>query len=116
MLRIAGRGLSRVLCTSLTQPGHSGSASVATVLSSPRCLHDTGDCYGDFGIATGVEREELEWKRQGKSRFYLSPPRGPFGTKGNVSGTSRRLRELVVNLAVTNIISLSKTDDYPEIQ
>nr|XP_024404033.1 uncharacterized protein LOC112296099 isoform X4 [Physcomitrium patens] len=71
---------------------------------------------GDFGIATGVEREELEWKRQGKSRFYLSPPRGPFGTKGNVSGTSRRLRELVVNLAVTNIISLSKTDDYPEIQ
>uniref|UniRef100_A0A7I3ZD86 Uncharacterized protein n=1 Tax=Physcomitrium patens TaxID=3218 RepID=A0A7I3ZD86_PHYPA len=46
MLRIAGRGLSRVLCTSLTQPGHSGSASVATVLSSPRCLHDTGDCYG----------------------------------------------------------------------
>ncbi|XP_073385017.1 uncharacterized protein [Physcomitrium patens] len=81
MLRIAGRGLSRVLCTSLTQPGHSGSASVATVLSSPRCLHDTGDCYGDFGIATGVEREELEWKRANPGSIFLllvdhSAPRG----------------------------------------
>jgi hypothetical protein len=34
----------------------------------------------EFGIATGAEREELEAKREGKKRFDLDPPRGPFGT------------------------------------
>jgi hypothetical protein len=40
-------------------------------------------CLGqldEFGIATGAEREELEAKREGKKRFDLDPPRGPFGT------------------------------------
>eukprot|EP00252_Welwitschia_mirabilis_P001090 TRINITY_DN1104_c0_g2_i1.p1 TRINITY_DN1104_c0_g2~~TRINITY_DN1104_c0_g2_i1.p1 ORF type:complete len:168 (+),score=21.53 TRINITY_DN1104_c0_g2_i1:210-713(+) len=32
-------------------------------------------------IATGYEREELEYELQGKKRFDLDPPRGPFGTK-----------------------------------
>ncbi|CAK9224237.1 unnamed protein product [Sphagnum troendelagicum] len=35
----------------------------------------------EFGIATGAEREELEAKREGKKRFDLDPPRGPFGTQ-----------------------------------
>eukprot|EP00270_Netrium_digitus_P014907 TRINITY_DN514_c0_g1_i2.p1 TRINITY_DN514_c0_g1~~TRINITY_DN514_c0_g1_i2.p1 ORF type:complete len:175 (+),score=40.87 TRINITY_DN514_c0_g1_i2:192-716(+) len=30
---------------------------------------------------TGLEREEVEAQLQGKSRFELEPPSGPFGTK-----------------------------------
>jgi len=32
-------------------------------------------------IATGLEREELEFELEGKQRFELEPPSGPFGTK-----------------------------------
>ncbi|KAL6609469.1 hypothetical protein ACP70R_039438 [Stipagrostis hirtigluma subsp. patula] len=32
-------------------------------------------------IATGLEREELEAELQGKKRFDMDPPSGPFGTK-----------------------------------
>ncbi|KAG2617152.1 hypothetical protein PVAP13_3NG178783 [Panicum virgatum] len=32
-------------------------------------------------IATGLEREELEAELQGKKRFDMDPPVGPFGTK-----------------------------------
>ena len=32
-------------------------------------------------IATGLEREELEFELEGKQRFDLDPPSGPFGTK-----------------------------------
>ncbi|RCV16284.1 hypothetical protein SETIT_3G125700v2 [Setaria italica] len=32
-------------------------------------------------IATGLEREELEVELQGKKRFDMDPPVGPFGTK-----------------------------------
>nr|ABK23674.1 unknown [Picea sitchensis] len=32
-------------------------------------------------IATGLEREELEFELEGKLRFDLNPPSGPFGTK-----------------------------------
>jgi uncharacterized Zn-finger protein len=39
-----------------------------------------GGQLDEFGIATGAEREELEAKREGKKRFDLDPPRGPFGT------------------------------------
>jgi cytochrome c oxidase subunit 5b len=40
-----------------------------------------GGQLDEFGIATGAEREELEAKREGKKRFDLDPPRGPFGTQ-----------------------------------
>ncbi|XP_020521366.1 cytochrome c oxidase subunit 5b-2, mitochondrial isoform X2 [Amborella trichopoda] len=32
-------------------------------------------------IATGLEREELEAELEGRKRFDLDPPTGPFGTK-----------------------------------
>uniref|UniRef100_A0A0C9S873 TSA: Wollemia nobilis Ref_Wollemi_Transcript_5507_1432 transcribed RNA sequence n=1 Tax=Wollemia nobilis TaxID=56998 RepID=A0A0C9S873_9CONI len=32
-------------------------------------------------IATGLEREDLEYELQGKKRFELDPPSGYFGTK-----------------------------------
>ncbi|KAG0557653.1 hypothetical protein M758_11G142400 [Ceratodon purpureus] len=76
MLRTSGlRGLSRVLTTSI------GSIPQATVVSSQRWLHASHGHLADFGIATGAEREELEWREQGKVRFDLTPPRGPIGTK-----------------------------------
>jgi cytochrome c oxidase subunit 5b len=43
--------------------------------------HAASGQLDEFGIATGAEREELEYQRQGKKRFDLDPPRGPFGTK-----------------------------------
>ncbi|KAL2641751.1 hypothetical protein R1flu_009338 [Riccia fluitans] len=39
------------------------------------------DESGNFGIATGMELEELVAQKQGLKRFDLDPPRGPFGTK-----------------------------------
>jgi len=84
MLRTAGRSLSRAL---LQQ--HRSSVAPAAALPVRRwfnasAFHLAGPSAGqldEFGIATGAEREELEWKSQGKRRFDLEPPRGPFGTK-----------------------------------
>ncbi|KAL3675455.1 hypothetical protein R1sor_025403 [Riccia sorocarpa] len=44
-------------------------------------LLSSRDASGDFGIATGMELEELEAQKKGLKRFDLDPPRGPFGTK-----------------------------------
>uniref|UniRef100_A0A7I4F9W2 Uncharacterized protein n=1 Tax=Physcomitrium patens TaxID=3218 RepID=A0A7I4F9W2_PHYPA len=93
MLRTAGRSLSRVLHTTVAQRTHGippVPVPAAGVLSSRRWFNASGFSLSghaasgqldEFGIATGAEREELEYQRQGKKRFDLDPPRGPFGTK-----------------------------------
>jgi len=95
MLRSAGRGLlSRVAnlqrCAAKQQQQQQlVNLNRAPALSpSPRWVGTTSSVLSghsgqldEFGIATGAEREELEYQRQGKKRFDLDPPRGPFGTK-----------------------------------
>jgi len=86
MLRTAGRILSRELHRAGARQ-QLGPRPVAA-LPLQRFFHASGfhpsshaGPLDEFGIATGAEREELEWKSQGKRRFDLEPPRGPFGTK-----------------------------------
>uniref|UniRef100_A0A7I4CK84 Uncharacterized protein n=1 Tax=Physcomitrium patens TaxID=3218 RepID=A0A7I4CK84_PHYPA len=92
MLRTAGRSLlSRALHRAVVVPQHpAGPPPTAALMSSQRWFNASGFRAGshapsgaldEFGIATGVEREELEYQSQGKKRFDLDPPRGPFGTK-----------------------------------
>ncbi|CAM6094850.1 unnamed protein product [Calypogeia fissa] len=111
MLRCAGRQASRLISSriaatavpilvvksSLTSQGSSSadlfqllqhrhqSRSFSSWLAPTPALSaaktDAGGGSGDFGIATGMELEELEAQQQGKKRFDLDPPRGPFGTK-----------------------------------
>lgn len=91
MLRTAGRTVSRALHRSVAHHNAGslpGPVSAAAVLSSQRwfnasAFHRSGHSgeLDEFGIATGAEREELEWQKQGKRRFDLEPARGPFGTK-----------------------------------
>ncbi|KAG0564080.1 hypothetical protein M758_8G076200 [Ceratodon purpureus] len=82
MLRTAGRTLSRALRTSHRTPPPC-SAACSQRWFNATGFHRSGHSgeLDEFGIATGAEREELEWQKQGKRRFDLEPPRGPFGTK-----------------------------------
>ncbi|GLJ34936.1 hypothetical protein SUGI_0703060 [Cryptomeria japonica] len=72
------------------------SSSASFVHSSAAPFSRTGALFAEHGadkslkekaveevapIATGLEREEIEFELQGKQRFELEPPRGPFGTK-----------------------------------
>lgn len=50
----------------------------------------------DLGIATGLELEELLAEREGKKRFDLDPPRGPFGTKENPALIPSKFDERIV--------------------
>jgi len=81
MWRTAGRELSRALQRTVATPVQSRAVAFAP---KARTFRSTPSAFGqldEFGIATGAEREELEYQRQGKKRFDLDPPRGPFGTK-----------------------------------
>ncbi|VAH77492.1 unnamed protein product [Triticum turgidum subsp. durum] len=47
-------------------------------------------------IATGLEREELEAELQGKKRFDMDPPVGPFGTPAVIeSYFDKRIHDVV---------------------
>ncbi|KAG0557650.1 hypothetical protein KC19_11G146500 [Ceratodon purpureus] len=87
MLRIAARSLSRALQRPV-QGARSVAPSPASAVASRRWFNASAfnaaahaGQLDEFGIATGAEREELEYQREGKRRFDLEPPRGPFGTK-----------------------------------
>ncbi|GJN18403.1 hypothetical protein PR202_gb05563 [Eleusine coracana subsp. coracana] len=65
-------------------------ARAAPISSAATAFHRTSSLLsGDkpvrvedvMPIATGLEREELEAELQGKKRFDMDPPVGPFGTK-----------------------------------
>ncbi|KAK3161269.1 hypothetical protein QOZ80_1BG0074940 [Eleusine coracana subsp. coracana] len=58
------------------------SAAAAFRRTSPLLSADKSVTVEDvMPIATGLEREELEAELQGKKRFDMDPPAGPFGTK-----------------------------------
>lgn len=50
----------------------------------------------EFGIATGVELQELIAEKQGKKLFDLDAPRGPFGTKEHPAIIQSRYDERIV--------------------
>nr|CAD1824000.1 unnamed protein product [Ananas comosus var. bracteatus] len=62
-------------------------SSAALRRTSPLLAPDSGDAPAKkrvedvMPIATGLEREELEAELEGKKRFDMDPPVGPFGTK-----------------------------------
>ncbi|URE21589.1 hypothetical protein MUK42_11210 [Musa troglodytarum] len=68
----------------------SSAAALAPVVNTPR-LSFSSSASGDgslkkrvedvMPIATGLEREELEAELEGKKRFDMDAPVGPFGTK-----------------------------------
>ncbi|KAG6555352.1 hypothetical protein Mapa_002578 [Marchantia paleacea] len=100
MFRCAGSRVARLLSSrglsvapAVTRKSAGGVCSVVQQrsVSSPGWLnprfalngtHGSG-ASGDFGIATGMELEELEAQRKGLKRFDLDAPRGPFGTKAD---------------------------------
>ncbi|CAL9104981.1 unnamed protein product [Musa textilis] len=65
------------------------SAALAPVLNTPRLSSSSASGDGSLKkrvedvmpIATGLEREELEAELEGKKRFDMDAPVGPFGTK-----------------------------------
>ncbi|KAG2625411.1 putative cytochrome c oxidase subunit 5b-like [Panicum virgatum] len=72
----------------------SSSARAAPLSTAPAVFRRTSPLLSSLGdkpaptkvedvmpIATGLEREELEAELQGKKRFDMDPPVGPFGTK-----------------------------------
>ncbi|KAK3164758.1 hypothetical protein QOZ80_1AG0024210 [Eleusine coracana subsp. coracana] len=89
-LRTLAPALQRAAAAAAPAASSSVVARAAPISSAARAFHRTSPLLsGDkpakvedvMPIATGLEREELEAELQGKKRFDMDPPVGPFGTK-----------------------------------
>ncbi|KAL6848755.1 hypothetical protein ACP4OV_021338 [Aristida adscensionis] len=90
-LQTLGPSLRRAAAGAAATP--SSSARIALHSTAPAAFRRTSPLLASGGnpattkvedvmpIATGLEREELEAELQGKKRFEMDPPVGPFGTK-----------------------------------
>nr|AVY91639.1 cytochrome C oxidase subunit-like protein [Saccharum hybrid cultivar SP80-3280]AVY91725.1 cytochrome C oxidase [Saccharum hybrid cultivar SP80-3280] len=78
----AAAGAPAAPASSAARAAPLSSAAAAFRRTSPLLSEDKPAKVEDvMPIATGLEREELEAELQGKKRFDMDPPVGPFGTK-----------------------------------
>ncbi|CAI7793033.1 unnamed protein product [Closterium sp. NIES-53] len=75
----APAGAGRSVTDRLVHSGWLSQTPFALRAASPAVA--TKDLSDELEHATGLEREELAAELEGKERFEVEPPRGPFGTE-----------------------------------